>query len=82
MSEPVDRSLHTTEAQLSEAQTAVAVATRGRDMALLNRVTALITPLQIRIHDLEDAVAALGREVAALRVEVDLIIATLRERGP
>lgn len=81
MSEPVERTLHTTEAQLSEAQTAVAVATRGRDMALLNRVTALITPLQIRVYDLEDAVTALGREVAALRVEVDAIAALLRDPG-
>lgn len=64
-----------TAAQLSEAQTAVAVATRGRDLALLNRVSALLTPLQIRVHDLEDA-------VTALRADVDALAAALREPPP
>lgn len=59
-----------TAAQLSEAQTAVAVATRGRDLALLNRVAALLTPLQIRVHDLEDALADFARQLDALAAEV------------
>lgn len=52
-------------AHLHGAQAAVAAATRGRDLALLNRVVALLTPLQVRVLDMEDQLAALAARVAA-----------------